>query len=104
MEKKYTRYERTQIAKAFKAAVAHLNDGIVVLGKTRYICRALEKSNAPHWRYARAVVMARLRGADTLGIWLRYQAGVPSEELTDERVQAHRHAWLQELIREFSQP
>lgn len=104
MEKKYTRYERKQIAEAFKAAVAHLNDGTPALGKTLYICRALEKSNALHWRYARGVVIARLEGSATLGIWLHERCGVPPWDLTRPRLQAHRHAWLQELIREFSQP
>lgn len=104
MEEKYTSYERKQIAEAFKAAVSHLDDGTGQVGKCVFICLALERSGAPYWGRAVEVVGSRMGEWCSLRGWLRYSAGVPSEYLSYPRVQAHRHAWRQELIREFSQP
>lgn len=104
MEKGYTPCMRRMIASAFKAAVPHLDDGTGQVGKYIFICLALERSGAPYWDRAVEVVGSRMGEWCSLRGWLRYSAGVPSADLTYARVQAHRHAWLQELIREFSQP
>jgi len=38
----------------------------------------------------------------SLGGWLEHQAGIRERDLTNNRMQAYRHAWLKQLIKEFS--
>jgi hypothetical protein len=50
------------------------------------------------------MIESRLEGADTLEGWLNYKGYLPTCSLdtdTRNRIQQHRHAWLDLLIAEF---
>lgn len=49
----------------------------------------------------RDIINRRLEGYNSLPLWLRHKAKIPTKSLTFNKVQAHRHAWLQSLIKEF---
>ena len=92
-----------------KAAKAQLWDGKDPTARlSRHICVALldaAEELGGHFAYAaadrmRGIIMERLSGTQTLPRWLRIQHGVNPNDLTDERVQAHRHAWVDLLIAE----
>ena len=60
-----------------------------------------EASDIYELRYVlRRRIAAHLAPYSTLAMWLHETAGVPYSALTDARVQAHRHAWLDMLIAE----
>jgi len=96
-----------QIAKVLKNGVKHLvrhererfNDD-----KDSFICYAIYFGNSDHIlvKHVREIIHARLGKPLTCYSWLREVAMIPERELTFDKVQAYRHAWLQELIKEFS--
>ena len=101
-----TKRERLAIARAFQECKKYLWLGpgtVCPTGGSSFICHALgawgEKSGTDP---AREVIEARLGDCRTLESWLHEQ-GITSKKLTDEKVQAHRHAWVDLLIEEFSQ-
>ena len=100
-----TRTERKQIAAAFRACLPCLWDGKGECpnDKTEFICWALEESRHEHGRAAQWVVMGRLCGCGEFSNWLFRQIGVNryAKEVTPERLQAHRRAWVRKLIKEF---
>lgn len=49
----------------------------------------------------RDAIEVRLHPWNNLHSWLRYEAGIPEKMLTQERVQAHRLAWMNKLIKEY---
>jgi len=81
-------------------AKKHLSDGISY--KTPYICFAIGRTVAAarHKDALRKLIMRRLEGEGSLEFWL-LSKGVSRREFTRERVQAHRHAWVDMLIAEF---
>ena len=107
-----------QIAKAFTKALPFLWDGTPAgagYHQCEYICHAINEGNDA-WRYASddrslAVLAAKQIIEDRLRIdggttkifdsWLRAK-GVKKKVMTDPLVQAHRKAWLLQLIEEFS--
>lgn len=99
-----TKTERLAVAAVFREAKKHLaHDGR--LGKWPYICYAInavagDRPTKAHTA-ARKVVMDRLGGRASMLPWLEDQ-GIPRQEITINRLQAHRHAWLDQLIAEFS--
>lgn len=95
---KYSRDQRRQIARAFDFARVQLKNG-----KSAYICLALEKLPRYERHGAVRVVRDRLKGHYTLGSWLVAQ-GIPWDEVYDDlaRQRAHRVAWLEKLIDEFT--
>lgn len=96
-----------QIAKVLKNGVKHLvrhererfNDD-----KYSFICYAISFGNpdAILVDQVKEIIHARLGDSVTCYSWLREVAKIPERELTFDKVQAYRHAWLQELIKEFS--
>jgi hypothetical protein len=81
-------------------------------GKEKFICIAIITAAAHCKRITKEdvercteVVESRLEGAYTLEGWLNDRGCVPGHELCDratkDRIQAHRHAWLDLLIAEF---
>lgn len=96
----YTKEERLQIAQAFRAAKQVLWDGRGQWqdGTDLFICFAIERSGHPSEQDACAIVHERLDGRPSLGTWLMAQ-GIT--DFTRRQLQAHRHAWLDQLIEEF---
>ena len=110
MSTKYTRRERADILKALKAAKQFLWDGKgIPAGKQGMICFCIDMAyiqrliSASGATSAQKMIMGRLEGNGGMYGFLRNQ-GISKNELTYERVQAHRLAWLDLLITEFSEP
>ena len=98
-------FERKTLADTFKAALPLLYGGVGPQGdKFRYICHAIGNSmvtTVQSKKKAIEIVMGRLGYESTLTLWLRKQ-GVPWEEHTVTKIQRHRKAWLEMLVKEFS--
>lgn len=80
--------------------------------KSEYICFAISNvrhfelnlSEAPiYWliRKTRDMIELRLFPWNNMDAWLLRGACIPPEQLTPDRVQAHRLAWMNLLIEEF---
>lgn len=107
-----------QIAKTFRKALPFLWDGTRAgqgYHQSEYICHAINEGNDAWWcasadrsfavEAATQIIEDRLRidggPTKTFGSWLRAK-GVKRKVMTDPLVQAHRKAWLLQLIEEFS--
>lgn len=101
---------RKQIAKAFRNAVPYLGKE----DDTRldiFICHAIESGNSqghacrmaidPIGRAARKIIQDRIAPCFTLNDWLRTTHGISGWHAGPNAMQEYRHAWLQELIKEF---
>ena len=97
--------ERQGIANAFRACLPYLWDGVGKrpYDKSTFICTALQFSGHEHYCAARTIAADRLCGFATLNQWLHNQIGEKRyyAELTWERMQAHRRAWVLKMIKEF---
>ena len=104
---------RKQIHRALKSAVPFLHDGKDEGNdwNTEYICVAIDharRSSKYAWpsyngaSMARSTIESRISPFCSFETWLERQPTVRYADLTFERVQKHRHAWLQQLIKEFS--
>lgn len=104
--------EAKDIVVALKLAKLQLWDDIgenIEYGHVSYICVALDLVTHDWCRDRRRavglikyIIGERMGERITMASWLKYTAGIPANELTLERVQAHRHAWVDLLIEEFS--
>ena len=101
---------RKQVHEALKASKRWLSKGDATyeFGVTDYICIALAivaDDNPDHYigaEKAKRIIAKRLDGCYALDTWLSLK-GIPHNDLNDyNRMQAHRHAWLDMLIKEFS--
>ena len=94
-----------QIALVFREAKKDLHIGAnASLHKSKYICLAIDgRVNLPieHRKAALAIIKERLEDKYTLAEWLASK-GVSYEDMTDARLHAHRHKWLNSLSKEFS--
>ena len=97
-----------QIADIFRKALPNIarNRSCGDEGFT-YICWAIEDIPRGGWRKRQAaknVIMSRLAPYSTMADWLQQQLGTRkfTRVYTYERMQAHRIAWLKQLIEEFS--
>lgn len=120
-------YTREEVAKAFKAAKNFLWWADKASGQkasSRYwnsICASLQQlvnheiANQQIVDRCKNHVMEQLDGDLTVPLWLKRRRYLSLEELrevssglnysdTSKKVQAYRHAWLDSLIAEFSQP
>lgn len=102
----YTRDQYREMAKVLRKAKKFLWDGKrPPLGhERRHICYAL--SIVSKTAYTKApvsrIIASRLAPSATLTNWLkRHISAADRNSLTDEQVQAHRHAWVDVLIAEF---
>ena len=99
-------FERKTLADTFKAAQGLLYRGAGKQGnKMRYICHAIRAGETTRRQVrnkAMQVVMWRLDGECTLSLWLRKQ-GIPIHDQTTLLLQRHRKAWLEMLVKEFSE-
>lgn len=92
-----------QIALVFREAKKDLRISSS-LHASKYICISIKgRVNLPieHREAAIAIIGERLEGEHTLENWLASK-GVSYEDMTDTRLHAHRHIWLNKLIKEFS--
>ena len=107
----YTKRDRKALVKALREGKKFLWDGRSPRppGQDRMICFAIGIANSSGCVSERArslctnLISQRLDGCSGLRTWLRNQ-GIPESQITNERLQAHRHAWLDLLIAEFSEP
>ena len=103
-----TPYEREIVANIFKKAKAIFEEG-----RCDYICTALgwtlrykcseDSEEYRAYKLAKAIVMERLEGRNSLESWLKYQ-GFFFPKLTPEleqKLRNHRLQWLDLLIAEF---
>jgi len=106
----------TTLSKIFKNAISRL---IVERWDSRepskhsiYICHAIILANTdipPHKTNFGPRIDAAISIIDTrlehipMSSWLR-KKGIPEEDLSFERVQAHRLAWINMLVEEFDKP
>lgn len=103
----YTKAQRQAIAAAFKAAKPRLWDGTGTGKGSRFICWAIDRAETDYIvgsstaEAAKSVVLDRLGRSNSVEDWL-LRKGVLSYQMTSAHVQAHRHAWLDKLIEEFS--
>lgn len=103
------------LAKAFAAALPFLADTFNhPEGKCIFICHALDKAailnrrSGGHRARAEALIVARLGKCQTMSDWLECHDDLYMEVRADRfynngrKVQAHRKAWLEALVKEFS--
>lgn len=82
-------------------------------GAEKFICIAImtaaevtKRITAYDVKRCKDMIASRLEGFDTLEGWLQYKGYLPKElswvdHATRDRIQQHRHAWLDMLITEF---
>lgn len=106
---KYTKQQRRDLHKAFKAAEPFL-DG------QGFLCWALEIAHAAgkidpeqvnldqeQVNLAKNLIEHRICPHNTVCGWLHSSVGVPNKELTPTAMQTYRKRWLESLIKEFSE-
>ena len=106
--------EKQEIAEALELSKQYLWDGIKKMNvgnrrihrdTTPYICYALDKVSNYYPAYnlsciqAKKIIMHRLKGSITLPSWLA-EKGI--HDYSNSTLQAHRLAWINLLIEEFS--
>ena len=100
-----------EIAAGFAAAKQYLWDGVspkIPGHLPMYICLALScasdkrKITAKVGKHCQEIIAQRIDRRYTLESWLSSKR-VKETELTRQRMQAYRHAWLDLLIKEFSE-
>ena len=98
---KYTKQQRRDLHKAFKAAQPYLE-------KQGFLCWAVTaayragKIDLEQVKLAKSLIEHRICPHHTADTWLVASGGVPNEELTHPAVQTYRKRWLASLIEEFS--
>ena len=104
---KFTPEERQGITEALQAAKPFLWDGQdqqIEKHISEFICIALLNCQHPSSSVARQVVSSRLYPHISIYFYLIDEVRVRRSRLTEKAVQTFRHAWVDELIREFSEP
>ena len=101
----FTKAQRAQFVRQLEACKPFLWDGKSSWGleQTKHICIAVARGadDPKHAVTLRREIERRLENTCTLSSWLLDQ-GIPPDDLTYARLQAHRHAWVDLLIEEFS--
>ena len=101
-----------EIAAGFAAAKQYLWDGeslqILASSLPIHICIALSRASDKRKitvevrKHCQKIIAQRIDRRYTLEGWLT-RKGIKKTELTYQRMQAYRHAWLDLLIKEFSE-
>ena len=100
-----------EIAAGFAAAKEYLWDGrsSQILGCLHiHICTAVSQASVKRKitvkvrNRCQEIIAQRIDRLNTLESWLNSK-GIKNAELTHQRMQAYRHAWLDLLIKEFSE-
>jgi hypothetical protein len=104
----YTKKQRKAFVRLLKAAKGSLWDGTPgIYGKHTYICLSVREAQLDGvclLKDSKALcdeIDRRMAPHITLRQWLKSQ-GIPTEELDFIPLQAHRLAWINLLIKEFS--
>ena len=98
---KYTKQQRRDLHKAFKAAQPYLE-------KQGFICWAVSeahkagKIDPEQVALAKSLIEHRIHPYATVYSWLRSGAGVPDKKITPKAMRAYRERWLASLVKEFS--
>lgn len=98
---KYTKQQREDLHKAFKAAECYLDE-------QKFLCWALWRAyetgmiTESQQKLADRLINYRIHPHYTVTIWLNSFARIPHLELTDRTKLAYRKLWLKSLIKEFS--
>jgi hypothetical protein len=100
--------KKSDILKAAKKLL--WDGGADVKGKEKYICWCIESTNYSDRDYSplTRLIEARLGNLTCLPNvertcyeYLLEVVGIPEDQLTRQNLQTYRHAWVDELIREF---
>ena len=97
-----------EIAAGFAAAKQYLWDGEFPQYLPTHICIALSRASDKRKitvevrKHCQEIIAQRIDRRYTLEGWLT-RKGIKKSELTYQRMQAYRHAWLDLLIKEFSE-
>lgn len=101
-----TKKQRVGIARALRAAKPYLWDGhgdFVPYGRCMYICDAVRATSKQEIAdLTKAMISERLGYEFSLESWLVNLGGAASKQVVQPYLQAHRLAWLDQLIEEFS--
>lgn len=98
---KYTKQQRRNLHKAFKAAQPYLE-------KQGFLCWALKsactagKIGLGQETLAASLIEHRIHPHHTVGTWLNRSAGIPDKKITSKAMKAYRERWLAALVKEFS--
>jgi hypothetical protein len=96
-----------RLAKTFRDAIGHLGmtnyECDTDTTKNRWICMAIADAAKSDKVIDAAVdiIQERLVGYSVVTAWLEHVACIPYKEITVERAQAYRKAWLESLAAEF---
>lgn len=99
---KYTKQQRKDLYKAFKAAQPYLEE-------QGFVCWALGdaykvgKITTEQQKLAKRLINDRIHPHYTVGTWLNRSAGIPDRLFTPKAMEAYRKRWLESLIKEFSE-
>ena len=98
---KYTKQQRKDLHKAFRAAEPYLEDQFFLCWalNTAYEAGMITESQQD---LAKNLIEHRIHPHFAVGIWLHSSVGVPNKELTPKAMKAYRKRWLESLIKEFS--
>ncbi len=98
---KYTRQQRRDLHKAFKAAESYLE-------KQGFLCWAVVEAHRAgkitesQQELAKNLIEHRIHPHHTVGTWLNRSAGIPDKKITSKAMKAYRERWLAALVKEFS--
>ena len=98
---KYTKQQRRDLHKAFKAAESYLK-------KQGFLCWAVVEAHRAgmitesQQEFAKNLIEHLIHPYTTVCAWLNRSVGVPNKELTSKAMKAYRKRWLESLIKEFS--
>lgn len=100
---KLSKREKRMVANVLRDCLSRLWDGAgshTISGKTAYICFAIGNGSRAK-DMTKWLIESRLDGFGSVRAWLSGRAKISGGQLTNERVQAHRIAWVKHLIAEL---
>lgn len=98
---KYTKQQRRDLHKAFRAAEPLLKEQVFVCWalNTAYEAGMITESQQ---KLAKSLIEHRIHPYYTVCVWLNNSAGIPNKKMTSKALTAYRKRWLASLIKEFS--
>lgn len=100
----FSKATRKRFVALLREAKEKLWDGLTNRhGKEQYICFAITGDGAAP-SHLKDEIHRRLEGYASLGSWLEIRIGRHLEHIPTPQLQAHRLAWINLMIEEFSQP
>ena len=98
---KYTKQQRRDLHKAFKAAESYSENQYFLCWAVVAAYRA-GKIDPEQAKLAKNLIEHRIHPHRTVGTWLNRCAGIPDKKITPKAMKAYRKRWLASLIEEFS--